>query len=67
MAGVLVTIPKKEYELLVKCRRVVESEFEERFSERFIRDVRESEDAYRRGDYLRFNNVKEARKHFDRA
>ena len=38
-----VTIPKKEYELLVKCKRIVESEFEERFSEKFIRDIKKAE------------------------
>ena len=67
MSREIVTIPKKEYELLVKCRRIVESEFEENFSEDFIKAVKESEEEYRKGNYLKFKNVEEAKRHFDRA
>ena len=67
MSREIVTIPKKEYELLVKCRRIVESEFEENFSEDFIKAVKESEEEYRKENYLRFKNLEEAKRHFDRA
>ncbi len=67
MAGNTVTIPKKEYELLLKCKRIVDSDFEEKFSEEFIKAIRESEEDYKRGDYLRFKSAKEAKKYFDRA
>ena len=67
MSREIVTIPKKEYELLVKCRRIVESEFEENFSEDFIKAVKESEEEYRKENYPRFKNLEEAKRHFDRA
>ncbi|HIH10345.1 MAG TPA: hypothetical protein HA254_06810 [Candidatus Diapherotrites archaeon] len=65
MAAEVVTIPKKDYELLVKCRHIVESEFEEKYSEAFIRDIKESEDAYEKGDFVRVKNSQERRKLFD--
>lgn len=67
MVSDVVTIPKKEYELLIKCKHIIESEFEENFSEEFIKAVKQSEEDYRKGDYLRFNSVKEAKKYFDRV
>jgi len=60
-----ITLPKEEYELLVKCRHIVESEFEEKFSKEFIRDIKESEEAYRKGEFMRVKNSKERRKLFD--
>ena len=67
MASNVVTIPKKEYELLLKCKHIVESDFEENFSENFIKAIKESEEQYRKGNYLRFKNLEEAKRHFDRA
>ena len=67
MSREIVTIQKEEYELLVKCRRIVESEFEENFSEDFIKAVKDSEEEYRKANYLKFKNVEEAKRHFDRA
>ena len=67
MSKEIVTIPKEEYKLLLRCKHIVESDFEEKFSDKFIKEIRESEEAYKRGDYLRFKNVKEAKKHFDRV
>ena len=61
-----ITIPKEEYALLVRCRHIVESEFEEKFSEKFIKEVKESEEAYKRGDYVKFRNAKEAKAYFDK-
>ena len=66
MAHDTISIPKKEYELLLRCKHIVESEFEEKFSEKFIREIKESEEAYKKGDYVRFKNAKEAKKYFDR-
>ena len=66
MSKEIVTIPKEEYELLIRCRHIVESDFEEKFSEKFIKEIKESEEAYKRGDYIRFKNAKEAKKYFDR-
>ncbi len=62
----VVTIPKKEYELLLKCKHIVESEFEENFSKKFIKEIKESEEAYRKGDYIKFKNTKEAKEFFDK-
>lgn len=62
-----VQIPKKEYDLLIKCRSLVRSEFEERFSKKFVKDVKTSEQAYKKGDFLNFESAKEAKKYFDTA
>ena len=66
MTSKLVTIPKEEYDLLIKCKKIIESDFEEKFSEEFILAVKESEKEYRNGEYLKFKNAEEAKKHFDR-
>lgn len=65
MAKETITIPKDEYELLVKCRHIIESEFEEKFSEKFIEEVKESEKAYKRGEFVRVNSSEERKKLFD--
>lgn len=65
MASDVVTIPKKEYELLLKCKHIVESEFEENFSEEFIKAVKESEEACRKGEFVRVKSSEERRKLFD--
>lgn len=67
MASNTITIPKEEYELLLKCKRIVDSDFEEEFSEEFIKAIRKSEEDYKRGDFLRFKSAKEAKKYFDKA
>lgn len=60
-----ITIPKKEYKLLIKCKHIVKSEFEERFSKKFVQDVKKAEDEYRKGNFVRFDNKSEARKYLD--
>ena len=65
MATETVTIQKIEYELLVKCRRIVEAEFEEEFSEEFIQAVKESEEDYKQGRYVKCNNSEETKKLFE--
>jgi len=60
-----VTIHKKEYKLLVKCRNIVNSDFEEKFSKEFIRGVKKSEEAFRKGDFVRFTNKKDAKEYLD--
>jgi hypothetical protein len=60
-----VTIPKEEYELLVKCRRLVESEFEKDFTEDFIQAVRRSEKAYKEGQFKVCKTKEEREKLFD--
>ena len=60
-----ITIPKDEYKFLVKCKNIVKSEFEERFSKKFIEDVKKSEEEYRKGNFVRFKNIKEAKKNLD--
>ena len=56
MVNDVVTIPKEEYDMLVKCRHIVESEFEEKFSAEFIRDIKKSEAAFKKGDFVRFKH-----------
>ena len=65
MSKEIVTIPKEEYELLLKCRHIVESEFEEKFSEKFIREIKESEEAYKKGEFVRVKNSEDRKRLFD--
>ena len=65
MNGDVVTIPKKEYALLLKCKHIVESEFEEKFSDRFIKEIKESEEAYNNGEFIRVKNSTYRKKLFD--
>ena len=60
-----VCIPRKRYEFLVECERVVDMEFEEKFSEKFIKEVKASEEAYKKGEFVRVRNSEERRKLFD--
>ncbi|MAG91725.1 hypothetical protein CMO83_03550 [Candidatus Woesearchaeota archaeon] len=60
-----VTIPKDEYELLVKCRHIIESDFEEKFSKEFVEEVKKSEEEYNKGEFARFGNSEEAKKYLD--
>ena len=50
-----VSIPVKEYKILVRCRDIVEADFEENFTEEFVSSVRKSERAYRKGEFVRCN------------
>ncbi len=59
-----VTIPKEEYNFLVKCRHIVDAEFEGHFSPAFIMAVKESEDAYKKGKVVRVKSADERRKLF---
>ncbi|HIH91720.1 TPA: hypothetical protein HA281_02880 [Candidatus Woesearchaeota archaeon] len=65
MASDTINISRDEYELLVKCRHIVQSEFEENFSEKFIKAVMKSEEDYRKGKVVRIRNSQERRKLFD--
>lgn len=60
-----VCIPRERYEYLLKCERLVDMEFEEKFSEEFIAEVKESEEAYRRGEYNEVKKREEREKLFE--
>lgn len=60
-----VTIPREEYEFLLKCRHIVDAEFEEHFRPAFIFAVKESEEAYRNGRYVKVKNPSERKKLFN--
>lgn len=60
-----ITVPREEYEFLMKCRHIVDSEFEEHFSPEFIRAVKESEEAYKKGEVVKVKSAKEREKLFD--
>ncbi len=60
-----VTIPKQEYRLLLKCKHIVDSEFEGKFSKKFIKAIKESEKAYKRGEFVTVKDSKERKKLFD--
>ena len=61
-----VCIPRERYDYLIKCERLVDMEFEEKFSDEFIAEVKESEEAYRRGEYIEVKNREEREKLFHR-
>ncbi len=60
-----VCIPKERYEFLIGCERLVDMEFEERFSKKFIMEVKESKEAYNKGDFVRVEGSKERKKLFE--
>ncbi len=60
-----VCIPRERYEHLVKCERLVAMEFEENFSDEFMAEVKESEEAYERGEYIEVENREERAKLFE--
>ena len=60
-----ICIPRKRYEYLIKCERLVDMEFEEKFSDEFIAEVKESEEAYARGEYIEVKNRGEREKLFE--
>ena len=64
MSREIVTIPKEEYELLLRCRHIVESEFEEKFSVKFIKEIKESEESYKKGQFVRVKNSEDRKKLF---
>src|SRR3989304_5214168 len=49
-----VYISRERYEYLIECERLVELEFEERFSAAFIKEVKESVRDYKEGRFKRF-------------
>ncbi len=65
MESDVVSIPREEFELLVKCRRIVDSDFEEKFTDEFIKAVKKSEEDYRKGRFIRFTGKEEMIKHLD--
>jgi len=60
-----ICITKERYEYLTKCERLVDMEFGENFSKKFITEVRESEEAYRKGEYKEVRSKKDRIKLFD--
>jgi len=60
-----ITIPKEEYKLLLKCKHIVESDFEVKFSKKFIKSLKESEKAYKKGEFVTVKSSQERRKLFD--
>ena len=60
-----ITIPKQEYKLLLKCKEIVESDFEVKFSKKFIKALKESEKAYKKGEFVTVKSSQERKKLFD--
>ena len=60
-----VCISRERYEYLIKCERLVDMEFEEKFSDEVIAEVKESEEAYRRGEYIEVKDKEEREKLFE--
>ena len=60
-----VCIPKERYEFLIGCERLVDMEFEERFSKKFIMEVKESKEAYNKGEFVKVEGSNERKKLFE--
>ena len=60
-----VCIPRERYEYLLKCERLVAMGFEEKFSNEFIAEVKDGEEAYERGEYIEVENSEEREKLFE--
>ncbi len=60
-----ITIPKEEYKILLKCKHSVESDFEVKFSKKFIKALKESEKAYKKGEFVTVKSSQERKKLFD--
>ena len=60
-----VCISRERYERLIECEKLVDLEFEERFSEPFIKELRESLKDYKEGRFKRFKTMKEAKRYLD--
>jgi hypothetical protein len=65
MMSSTICIPRERYEHLIKCEKIVDSEFTEKFSEDFIRSVKESQAEYEKGDYTKIKDKKHRDKIFD--
>lgn len=60
-----ICIPTERYEYLIKCERLVDMEFEEKFSKEFIAKVKESEEAYIKGEYIEVKSKEERKELFE--
>ena len=49
----------------MRCEWLVDMEFEERFSEKFIMEVKESKEAYNKGEFVKVEGSKERKKLFE--
>lgn len=65
MTESMINIPKKEYLLLLKYKKLVDAEFKEKFTKKFIEDVRKSEEAHKKGEYTKCESKEERKKLFD--
>ena len=60
-----VTIPREDFELLKKCQRIVESDFEEKFTKKFVEDVKKARQEYEKGEFVKFSSKKAALDYLD--
>lgn len=60
-----ICIPRARYKHLVKCEKIVDSEFSEKFSEKFIFEVKESESEYNKGEITRVKDKAKRKKLFN--
>ena len=60
-----VTIPKDEYEALLKCKDIVESDFDESFSEEFIKKIKRIEAEVASGKKVSFKSKDEMNRYLE--
>lgn len=60
-----VCIPKDRYEFLIGGERLVDMEFDEKVSKKFMQEVKESEDEYRKGGFIKVKDSEHRKKIFD--
>jgi hypothetical protein len=60
-----ICIPKERYEFLLNCEKLVESEFNEKFSKEFLKEVKKSEEAFKKGEYIEVKSSSDRDQIFD--
>jgi hypothetical protein len=60
-----ITIPKKEYEFLVKLKEYVEADFEGRLSKKMMNSIKKSRAQYNKGKFVTARNSRERKKMFN--
>ena len=60
-----VCLPKDRYDFLLKCEKLVDAEFNEKFSKGLVKAVAASEEAYNKGDFIEVKDSDARKKLFE--
>ena len=59
-----ITIPKQEYELLIKCKNILELESDKELSPEFLKKIEKARNDIKEGKRLKFKTKKEVENYF---